>query len=86
MNIKRRDFIRAGGMLAIAGGAAVADAAGVPAEAPAGAVRFSQDVPVLIFQADNKAVRIVSGRKREEERRPFRSNGKAFFREFHFYT
>ena len=48
MNIKRRDFIRAGGMLAIAGGgAAVADAAGVPAEAPAGAVRFSQDVPVL---------------------------------------
>ncbi len=48
MNIKRRDFIRAGGILAIAsGGAAVADAAGVPAVAPAGAVRFSQDVPVL---------------------------------------
>ena len=48
MNIKRRDFIRAGGMLAIAGGgAAVADAAGVSAAAPAGAVRVSQDVPVL---------------------------------------
>ena len=48
MNIKRRDFIRAGGMLAIAGGgAAVADAAGVSAGAPAGAVRVSQDVPVL---------------------------------------
>ena len=48
MNIKRRDFIRASGMLAIAGGgAAVADAAGVSAGAPAGAVRVSQDVPVL---------------------------------------
>ncbi|MBR2939572.1 MAG: dihydrolipoyl dehydrogenase, partial [Kiritimatiellae bacterium] len=48
MNIKRRDFIRAGGMLAIAGGAsAAAGAAEVPAEAPAGAVRVSQDVPVL---------------------------------------
>ena len=45
MNIKRRDFIRAGGMLAIAGGAsAAAGAAEVPAEAPAGAVRVSQDV------------------------------------------
>ena len=44
MNIKRRDFIRAGGMLAIVGGgAAVADAAGVSAAAPAGAVRVSQD-------------------------------------------
>ena len=48
MNIKRRDFIRAGGMLAIAGGGAVAaDAAGSPAEATKGAVRVSQDVPVL---------------------------------------
>ena len=48
MNIKRRDFIRASGMLAIAGGAsAAAGAAEVPAEAPAGAVRVSQDVPVL---------------------------------------
>lgn len=50
MDIKRRDFIRSSGMLAIAGGASAAFGAGCDgSDRPetAGAVRVSQDVPVL---------------------------------------
>jgi hypothetical protein len=50
MDIKRRDFIRSSGMLAIAGGASAAFGAGCDgANRPetAGVVRVSQDVPVL---------------------------------------
>lgn len=50
MDIKRRDFIRSSGMLAIAGGASAAFGSGCDgSDRPetAGAVRVSQDVPVL---------------------------------------